>query len=280
MDFLSLLRAERNRASSGLPRDNKPTTPAAPSQDPVPSSSSSSSSSSSPPPLPPLPPPPPPLTLVLPSEGVVDLKRFEVAPSLFYVPDVLMTTEEAQLLECIRGQPWQQLKTRRLQCWHDAPGSATPFQPWLRTLAEFLVGAGVFTSENAPNHVLINDYSPLEGIMHHTDGPAYVNRVAILSLSSSCLMTFRRRLTAEQLHTTDARDDVFSVLLRPRSLLVFTDAVYSDMLHGIADNSPVETVGATCPCVNTLLAGAADGDRIERARRTSLTVRKMHPVEP
>ena len=200
------------------------------------------------------------------------MAHFEVAPSVYYVPDAVTAVDETQLLACIHGNTWQQLKTRRLQCWHDAP--ATPFQPWLRTLVEFLVSAGVFLPANAPNHVLINDYMPLEGIMHHTDGPAYVNRVAILSLSSSCLMTFRPRLSAEELQTSSAIDE-FSVLLRPRSLLVFTDAVYSDMMHGIADSAPVETIGATCPCINKALAAAADGDCIVRAGRTSLTVRKM-----
>jgi hypothetical protein len=62
--------------------------------------------------------------------------------------------------------------------------------------------------------------------------------------------------------------------LQPRSLLVFCESVYSDMLHGISD-SVVQTVGGTCPCVNTTLAGIAEGAAIERARRTSLTVRKM-----
>lgn len=41
-----------------------------------------------------------------------------------------------------------------------------------------------------PNHVLINEYHPDQGIMPHCDGPLYDPLVAILSLGSSVVFDF------------------------------------------------------------------------------------------
>lgn len=101
---------------------------------------------------------------------------------------------------------------------------------------------------------------------NYADGPCYLDKVAILSLSSSCLISFRSRIPGS--------NDEFSLVLRPRSLLVFTEKVYSDMMHGIYDGVTSEKVGDNCPCINMELAGVSKGDTIERGLRTSLTVRK------
>ena len=79
-------------------------------------------------------------------------------------------------------------------------------------------------------------------------------------------MTFRSRIISS--------NDEFSLLLRPRSLLVFTEYVYSEMMHGIYDGVTSEKIGETCPCINMELAGVSEGDQIDRGPRTSLTVRK------
>ena len=81
-------------------------------------------------------------------------------------------------------------------------------------------------------------------------------------------MSFRSRLPG--------CNDEFSLVLRPRSLLVFTGQVYSEMMHGIYDGVISEKVGDTCPCINMALAGVSEGDIIERGPRTSLTVRKKN----
>lgn len=41
-----------------------------------------------------------------------------------------------------------------------------------------------------PNHMLINGYSPSDGIMPHTDGPAYHPEVACLNLGANSLLAF------------------------------------------------------------------------------------------
>ena len=45
-----------------------------------------------------------------------------------------------------------------------------------------------------PNHVLLNAYSPGEGIQSHQDGPIYHPGVCILSLGASAVMHFYEKL--------------------------------------------------------------------------------------
>ncbi|KAB1222300.1 hypothetical protein CJ030_MR2G016181 [Morella rubra] len=88
----------------------------------------------------------------------------------------------------------------------------------------------------------------------HQDGPAYFPVVAILSLGSPVIMNFtphsRFRLCTDHDKDNDTSGGTsrvgkdkwlhghqpFSILLMPRSLLIFKDEVYSDYLHGIEAN--------------------------------------------
>lgn len=203
-----------------------------------------------------------------------DLKNHRIGAfqNLFYIPDVITKANEFQLLESIAigglstNNAWVQLKNRRLQSWGKSiPGSTATaadekLPPWLSNISNALVQSGVFERVEIPNHVLINEYQIGDGILHHTDGPMYRDIVAILSLSSSCLMTFKRKLAT---HEIDSRNDgdIFSMLLRPRSLLVFNNSVYSNFMHGIA-NSTSDVIGSTSPCLNTDITAVKDGDEV------------------
>mmetsp|Transcript_1985 Transcript_1985/g.2102 ORF Transcript_1985/g.2102 Transcript_1985/m.2102 type:complete len:164 (-) Transcript_1985:76-567(-) len=150
--------------------------------------------------------------------------------------------------------------------------------PWLEIIADNLIESCIFDDHNRPDHVLINQYEATEGILHHTDGPVYLDTVAILSLSSSCLMTFRNKFNSEDIGKDDSvSEDVFSVLLQPRSLLVFSGIIYTQFMHGIADGTDgiCQIVGSTAPCINMTLANVIEGQKIQRGKRTSLTLRKV-----
>ncbi len=98
--------------------------------------------------------------------------------------------------------------------------------------------------------------------------------------------------------------ELFSVLLQPRSLLLFSDLMYSEYLHGIHDvNFDVIGLNVTrtnakdvsqiledrqkvedlilfnnayhLPCINAQLAQVEYGDVIYRSVRNSLTFRQM-----
>jgi hypothetical protein len=76
------------------------------------------------------------------------------------------------------------------------------------------------------------------GIMHHTDGPIYYDCVAILSLNSPTVMTFRPRLSAEEIGLAGTPSaDTLAIVLRARSLLVFRADAYHKYMHGIPLNA-------------------------------------------
>merc|ERR1712194_208631 len=86
----------------------------------------------------------------------------------------------------------------------------------LRCLSRALVEQGIF--EVLPNHVLVNEYHPGQGILPHTDGPAYFSRTATLSLGSDVLIRFTPRKQA-----TDDDDRTRQLWLPKGCLLVFED---------------------------------------------------------
>jgi alkylated DNA repair protein alkB family protein 6 len=137
-----------------------------------------------------------------------------------------------------------------------------------------VVNSGVWADTAAcfaPNHVLINDYLPGQGIMHHTDGPLYLGYVVILSLCSGALLSFRPKLDAENIGVK-AANDVASVYLQPRSALIFSNEAYGSHMHGI-ENVADDCIHEGMALLNRQSAGIEDGI-FTRRRRISLTIRR------
>ncbi|XP_051142430.1 uncharacterized protein LOC127259266 [Andrographis paniculata] len=183
-------------------------------------------------------------------------------PTVYYIPEYITATEEEQLLNNIYRAPiskWKTLKNRRLQNWggvvHEKGLLPQDLPRWLKEVTQRICEESNLFPK-AINHVLINEYLPDQGIMPHQDGPAYVPVVAILSLGSPVVMDFAPHPSFENAKevSENSRDNStkvehiemssgkklskhppFSVVLMPRSLLIFKDTVYSDYLHGIQD---------------------------------------------
>jgi alkylated DNA repair protein alkB family protein 6 len=258
---------------------------------------------------------PSPKELIFPDYELLptQLEKVGSINSLRYCEECVDESTETGLLRNIDNQahqrPWIELRGRKLQCLGNFPHQinrddstqlSTEMPQWLAALIDGLVTQGIFTEENRPDNVLINRYEAHEGILHHTDGPAYHDTVAILSLGSDCVLSFRRNLPAEMIGTAFA-GDVCSVLLRRRSLLVFEKEAYADFKHGIADEQPVQTLGTLGPCVNhpelggqevRLISALSAGlytsfmvvsalmlfQQVVRSTRTSITFRKLKPL--
>jgi alkylated DNA repair protein alkB homolog 6 len=93
---------------------------------------------------------------------------------------------------------------------------------------------GIFESSphSAPNHILVNEYLPCQGIMPHEDGPAYHPVTATISLGSSTVLDIYLKAGAE---TKNSERRYWRILQEPGSLLVTMGDCYSDTLHGIAE---------------------------------------------
>lgn len=121
----------------------------------------------------------------------------------------------------------------------------------------------LFPEEHAPNHILINEYRAEQGILPHTDGPAYFDRTATLSLGAGAVL----------LHFDDGpqtRHHHHQVLLEGSgSLIVFEGSAYSHLKHSIQElpaGCTVEHADETC-------LNAPAHSSVQRDERISITIR-------
>ncbi|KAL1854350.1 hypothetical protein Daus18300_011536 [Diaporthe australafricana] len=235
-----------------------------------------------------------PTGVSLPSS--LDQARIPRLPAAaYYIADFISEEEERLILDKIDGAPkpkWKQLSHRRLQTWPSdlvqdrlLDASLPPWldQPIVSRLLSIPLATGnspahLFSTSphQRPNHVLINEYPPGVGIMPHKDGAAYHPVVCTVSLGGSlCLNIYSSKedgaLNPEPAHR---------ILQEPRSLLITTDDLYTQYLHGIADVQA--DVGLSTETVSNwemlrTLDNFANGDN-QRSTRTSLTYRDVLKV--
>ncbi|CAD7700562.1 unnamed protein product [Ostreobium quekettii] len=149
-----------------------------------------------------------------------------------------------------------------------------PLPNWLSVLAMRMHRETSAFGGTPPNHVLVNAYMPGQGILAHEDGPVYHPGVCILSLGASTVLNFWRK---EAPGGSRSLDPEMSVLLMPRSLLVFLDDAYADCLHGIDEVVEDRLDPSIC---NLAVCGMETGMRLPRVgERVSLTVRRVKRVQ-
>lgn len=222
------------------------------------------------------------------------LKQAEVKapPTLYYFPDFISADEESYLWKHVYDAPkpkWTQLSNRRLQNWGGLPhpkGMVPEDIPqWLEIYTKKIASLGVY-GDKVPNHVLVNEYLPGQGIMPHEDGPLFYPTVSTISLGSHTLLDFYRPMPgsdstnpmdSSQESSTSFEDRYMcSVLLQPRSLILVRDDMYKINLHGIAEHKEdvlSDSVVNLCKCKDVKV-----GDKLERTTRVSLTIRYVPKV--
>lgn len=188
---------------------------------------------------------------------------------------------------------WTHLTHRRLQTWPSALTKtntllSSPLPPWLTKpiIDPRFKELGIFTESphTAPNHVLINEYHPGQGIMPHEDGPAYHPLVATVSLGAAIVLDLYDKDKKKDGKPESEQDYLriprFRILQEQRSLLVTRGKMYTDFLHGIAERVVDGDLGPETVC-NWGLLGEKDGflgGSFERRTRTSLTYRDVLKV--
>jgi alkylated DNA repair dioxygenase AlkB len=143
-----------------------------------------------------------------------------------------------------------------------------PLQIIVDAVSPYFCAAG----GDAPNHLLINEYEPHQGIMAHTDGPAYAARTATISLGhGSVLLQFRPRdIIDDNQHQPDHQNNQFQIVLEGHgSLVLFEDEAYSSLNHSIDEHCTVEYADSTC-------RNADEGTAVRRDYRISITIRHMY----
>uniref|UniRef100_A0A914UZJ6 Fe2OG dioxygenase domain-containing protein n=1 Tax=Plectus sambesii TaxID=2011161 RepID=A0A914UZJ6_9BILA len=204
-------------------------------------------------------------------------------PTIHYIPNFITLEEEERLLEHIGSAPkpkWEYLSNRRLQNWGGIVGKKAlipddNMPEWLTWCIDKIAALEfTFPVENKPNHVLINEYLPGQGIMPHTDGPAFFPTVSTISLGSHTLLDFYKTVDENHPATLESRY-VGSMLLERRSLILIKDSAYKDMMHGIAERA-TDTI--TEHVFNLDKTKWSIGDELTRDTRVSLTIRNVPKV--
>ena len=189
---------------------------------------------------------------------------------------------------------WKTLAHRRLQA-HPSPLSPTntllaaPLPTWLRdpvvprllSLPVDLIDSIFHNSPHGtPNHCLINEYLPGQGIHAHEDGDAYYHVVATVSLGSHIILDIK----AKKNNTMGEKSQDmprWRVLQEPRSLLITTGELYTDCLHGISEVKIDEVLGESSIANWNLLGDRTPfaGGQAAREPRVSLTFRDVIRVK-
>lgn len=224
-----------------------------------------------------------------PSVSLETARIPELPSTGFYIPNFISEDEEAYILSEIQRLPssrWTVLSHRRLL---SLPSQLTGSQkntvisallpkfldtPILPRFASLQIFAD--SPHSVPNHCLVNEYQPGEGIMPHTDGPAYYPITATISLGSHTILNIYEKNEQGERQT----EPTWKILQEPRSLLVTASNMYGDTLHGIAEIQVDEQLNAD-NIVNWELLGDRelykDGHKA-RGVRISLTYRDVLKV--
>lgn len=229
----------------------------------------------------------------LPSEGLVQYHVGSL-PEVYYIPNWIPPQQEEELIASSDADmsAWEEMRTRATQEWGSGDRctcnrglTQTALPKHHQRLADALHRLGIFDAHLYPmNSVRLNSYRPGQGIHPHCDGPVYYPQVAILSLGSPCVLSFYPCTGTEDCMKWDSQHDVpaghdggkplLSVLLEPRSLLVFGGDAFWRHRHGIAAARSERLAEEVC---NLHLAERGPGEVIRRTRRVSLTMRHLLP---
>ncbi|KAF8588035.1 hypothetical protein K439DRAFT_1336264, partial [Ramaria rubella] len=140
----------------------------------------------------------------------MDLSSFRVpcpVDEVFYISEFVSEEEEVYLQRKISDSShvkWKTLPNRRcMRVCGDLTTSNVLIPQKLPTfITEYpdiikrLRDTGLFacSKHGEPNHIIVNEYEPGQGIMPHEDGPSYHPVVATLSLGSHAVFNYHRYL--------------------------------------------------------------------------------------
>jgi alkylated DNA repair protein alkB homolog 6 len=160
------------------------------------------------------------------------------------------------------------------------PDWLTTSPPILKRFEEL----GVFsqTKHGRPNHVLVNEYLPGQGIMAHEDGPAYSPVVATVSLGGATVLDIAEKIENLQEHAVGNGQErrTWRILQEIGSLLVTTNPAYTSHLHGISYVEEDTELGPETVANWSILGdrGRFVSGKNQRTARISLTYRDVLKV--
>lgn len=197
--------------------------------------------------------------------------------SAYYIPNFISEFEESDLVRRIYQVPkpkWTCLSNRRLQDWGGVPHKngmiVEPIPDWLKFFMNKITNLNIYPKENQPNHVLINEYLPGQGIMPHTDGPLFHPIITTINCGSHTILELKASNESEV-------NKRFKLLLEPTSLLILSDQLYTDYLHSICEIDSDE-INEDIANLDSSMNQYEIGQMLKRSTRISVTIRNVPKV--
>ena len=163
-----------------------------------------------------------------------------------------------------------------MQNWGGLPKEkgmiAEPIPSWLQDQIDKIQNLEVFEPSQKPNHILINEYHPGQGISPHLDGNLFHPIIATISLKSHCVLNYYEPLEDPNELCTSLQSRLkFKLYIPQRSLLLVKDKMFHHYLHGIEEiNCDIRDTDLIIPDVID-----AKDITLERKTRISLTIRHV-----
>jgi alkylated DNA repair protein alkB family protein 8 len=187
-------------------------------------------------------------------------------PGFTLYRDFISPATEEQLISEIDSQPWVVDYDRRLQYYgyrnelespYDLVAFPVQIPPLMYQLSKDIVQQNILLTQ--PDQVIINEYSPGQGIRPHTDRNYFENQICGVNLGSGCVMRFIKK----------SGGDVVDYEVPRRSLYVMQDEARFKWNHAIPPRKK-DNIG---------------GNLQHRDRRLSITYRKVKiakvkPINP
>lgn len=179
-------------------------------------------------------------------------------PGLFLYRDFISESLENELMAEIDAQPWVVDYDRRLQYYgyrnelekpYDLVKFPVAIPPVVYNLSQELVKKGILDQQ--PDQVIVNEYSPGQGLRPHKDRNYFDNQICGINLGSGCIMKFIQISGKE----------VTDVEIPRRSLYVMQDEAQYKFNHSIPPRKKDNI----------------NGNFKHRERRVSITYRKVMP---
>ncbi|XP_050544741.1 alpha-ketoglutarate-dependent dioxygenase alkB homolog 6 [Daktulosphaira vitifoliae] len=218
--------------------------------------------------------------------SLIDLNNYKlsnICDNVFYIPNYVSEEQEKYIIDKVNEAPkpkWTQLRNRRLQNWGGVPhvkGLIPENIPnWLNGFLKQISNLGVFPGSNQPNHILVNEYLPGQGIMPHLDGSLFYPTITTISCGSQTVLNFYSANEIEG-QTSNMTKKMYSLLLERRSLLILQEKMYNEYLHGI-DELKEDVVDKSLSNINSCSSDIKINSVIPRGTRVSLTIRNIPKI--
>jgi alkylated DNA repair dioxygenase AlkB len=170
----------------------------------------------------------------MPQLGLFDEKKERsLLPGLRYVPELITSAHEVDLLREVDARLWLSDLKRRVQHYgykYDYRARAIdqsmyvgPLPAFAVELARLLIKEQIL--ENLPDQMIVNEYLPGQGISPHIDcEPCFRERIVTVSLGSQCEMEFIPK---------EREEAKWTLVLAPRSALLISGDARYQWLHTI-----------------------------------------------